>query len=125
GIATVVWTLPNLTGRWRQRLEPHLVWRLYRDFHCVRFLALLSVMVRRRGNVATPLRDALLAQLPGSSPWKAWHLHRMLLRVDDGVVGADTLRTGMLDSETAWFLSDMMAIHGVDRGLARARERIE
>lgn len=124
-LTTIVWTLPNLTGPWRRRLEPWLVWRLYRDFHSVRFLALLSVMVRQRGNVVISLREALLAQLTGSSHWKAWHLHQMLLRVDDGVVGADTLRTGMLDPETAWFLADMMAIHGVDRGLARTRERIE
>lgn len=121
----LLWTLPNLTGRWRRLLEPHLIWRLYRDFHGIRFLALLSIMVRQRGNVATPLREALLAQLPGASAWKAWHLQQMVVRVDDGVVGAETLRTGMLDPETAWFLSDMVAIHGVDKGLARTRERIE
>lgn len=123
--AGLFWTLPNLTGRWRRVLEPHLVWRLYRDFHGIRFLALLGIMVRQRGNVATPLREALLAQLPGASAWKSWHLQQMVVRVDDGVAGAETLRTGMLDAEIGWFLSDMVAIHGMDRGLARTRARIE
>lgn len=123
--AGLLWTLPNLTGHFRRRLEPYLIWRLYRDFHGIRFLALLSIMVRQRGNVVTPLRDALLAQLPGASPWKTWHLQQMIVRVDDGVVGADTLRTGLLDTETGWFLADMVSIHGVDRGVARTRERIE
>lgn len=124
-LAMVLWTLPNLTGRLRGWLDTCFVWRLYRDFHGIRFLALLSAMVRQRGNVGTPLRDALLAQLPGASAWKAWHLNRMLVLLDDGVVGADTFHTGLLDRETRWFLADMMSVHGVDAGLARVRQRME
>lgn len=119
------WSLPGLTGRLRRRLDGVFIWRIYRDFHGIRFLALLGTMLRRRGNVATPLRDALLAQMPGATAWKAWHLNRMLERLDDGVVGADTFATGMIERETAWFLADMVAIHGLDLGLARTRERIE
>jgi len=129
GLALLVglsaWSLPSLTGALRRRLDEWSIWRLYRDFHSIRFLALLGTMARQRGNVATPLRDALLAQMPGASAWKAWHLNRMLLLLDDGVVGAETFDTGLLDRETQWFLADMMAIHGVDAGLARTRQRIE
>lgn len=124
-VALSAWSLPALTGVLRSRLDEWSIWRLYRDFHSIRFLALLGTMARQRGNVATPLRDALLAQLPGASAWKAWHLNRMLMLLDDGVVGAETFDTGLLDRETQWFLADMMAIHGVDAGLARTRQRIE
>jgi len=119
------WSLPTFTGRLRRRLDEWSIWRLYRDFHSVRFLALLGTMARQRGNVATSLRDALLAQMPGATAWKAWHLNRMLMLLDDGVIGAETFDTGLLDRETQWFLADMMAIHGVDAGLARTRRRIE
>ncbi len=124
GLALLFWSLPNLTGRLRSWLDSWLVWRLYRDFHSIRFLALLSTMVRQRANVGTPLRDALLAQLPGASAWKSWHLNRMLVLLDEGVVGAETFRTGLLDRETGWFLADMISVHGVDAGLARTRQRL-
>lgn len=112
-------------GPGRQTLDRWLWWRVYRDFHGIRFLALLATLVAPRGNVATPLREALLAQLPGANRWKAWHLNHMLERLDDGVVGARTFDTGLLDVETHWFLDDMVAVHGVTAGLLRTRERIE
>ncbi|GAA5233808.1 general secretion pathway protein [Verticiella sediminum] len=121
----VAWSFGGLTGRVRTVLDRCSVWRVYRDFHCVRFLALLSTMLRQRGNVGTSLRNALLAQVPGANAWKSWHLNRMLERVDDGLVGAETFATGLLERSTGWFLADMIAIHGVDQGLARTRERIE
>jgi len=124
-LGALVWSLPNMTGRLRAWLDQFLFWRIHRDFHSIRFMAILGTMVRRRGNVGMPLREGLLAQLPGASPWKAWHLNRMLVLLDDGVVGADTFATGLLDRETSWFLADMMAVHGVDAGLARTRQRLE
>lgn len=125
GLVFLVWSLPNLTGRLRHRLDAILIWRLYRDFQGIRFLALLGAMLRPRGNLGLPLRDALLAQLRGASAWKTWHLNRMLVLLDDGVMGAATFQTGLLDKETQWFLADMMSVHGVDKGLARARQRLE
>lgn len=124
-VFVVAASLPHYIGAGRTWLDAWLWWRVYRDFHGIRFLALLATLVAPRGNVATPLRDALLAQLPGASRWKAWHLNRMLERVDDGMVGAQTFQTGLLDAQTYWFLDDMLAIHGVGAGLVRTRERIE
>lgn len=66
-----------------------------------------------------------MAQLPGANRWKAWHLNQMVVHIDDGIVGAETVDTGMLDHESIWFLADMIAVHGLDGGLQRARERIE
>lgn len=125
GLIGVAASLPHYTGPGRLRLDGWLWWRIYRDFHGIRFLALLATLIAPRGNVGAPLRDALLAQLPGASRWKVWHLNRMLERVDDGVVGALTFQTGLLDAQTYWFLDDMTAIHGLAPGLVRTRERIE
>lgn len=121
----VALSLPWLTGPLRRVLDRHLVWRVYRDFQGVRFLALLGSLVRPRGNLGLSLRDALLAQWPGSRRWKRWHLQQMLERVDDGATDARTFATGLLDREIFWFLSDMLAMHGMDQGLLHTRQRLQ
>jgi hypothetical protein len=124
-VYAVAWSLPNLTGRLRQVLDRGFVWRAYRDFHCIRFLAALSVMVKRRGNVSTSLRDALDLQADGAPPWRRWHVDRMIANIDDGRVGSDTFDTGIVDAETLWFLTDLIAARGMDEALLRTRERLE
>lgn len=119
------WSLAHLTGAWRARLDDWFIWRLYRDFQGMRFLALLAVTVRQRGHVDTRLRDALAVQLPGASAWKAWHLDRMIARIDRGHVGASTFETGLLDDDTRWFLADMIDARGMDTALQLARARVE
>jgi hypothetical protein len=121
GAGIVLWSLPNLTGRLRQKLDSTSLWRFYLDFHAIRFLAMLSVLVRQRGNIDTCLRQALVAQGLGATPWFAAHVREMVLRVDAGIVGTETFVTGLLDRE----MSDMMASNGVEEGFLQARERIE
>jgi len=119
------WSLPNLTGPLRSRLDRHGIWRLYRDFHAIRFLALLSVLVRPRGGAGAPrLREALRQQLHAASPWQAWHLRRMLARIGAGTVGPATFDTGLIDRETWWFMADMIAARGMDEGMQRTRGRL-
>src|SRR5690606_34812599 len=65
------WSLSHFVGPWRARLDRWAIWRLYRDVHAIRFLAMLSVLVRQRGNVGLRLRDALAMQLQGAGPWQA------------------------------------------------------
>ncbi|KDD46284.1 hypothetical protein L529_3171 [Bordetella bronchiseptica MBORD901] len=100
-------------------------WRLYRDMQAIRFLALATVLLRQRGNIDTRLRTALLVQGADAPPWLAWHLERMLLRVDAGVVDASVFDTGLFEPAHAWFMADMVAAHGLADGLARARTRVE
>ena len=121
----LAWSLPNLTGPLRARLDEWLIWRLYRDFHGIRFLASLATMVKKRGNVTTALRDALELQIDGASPWRRWHVEKMIARVDDGQVGSATFDTGIVDKETLWFLTDLIAAQGMDAALVRARSRVE
>lgn len=125
GMALVLWSLPNLTGRLRGRLDRLLLWRLYRDFHAIRFLAMLAVLLRRRGNIDTRLREALSSLAWNARPWLAAHVAAMLARIDTGIVGVDSLDTGLLDRDLYWFLADMSAAHGLVEGLQQARLRAE
>lgn len=124
GAALAAWSMPAFTGPWRARLDSLLPWRLYRDFHAIRFLAMLAVLLRQRGNIDTRLRQALAALAWHARPWLAWHIGEMLGRVERGIVGADTFDTGLLDSETRWFMADVIAARGVEAGVAQARARI-
>jgi len=119
------WSLPRYTGRGRARLDRWAIWRLYRDMHAIRFLSMLSVLVRQRGNVGIRLRDALAMQAQGASPWQAWHFSRMIARTDAGLTGGDIFETGMIDRETGWFMADMIQTRGMDAGMQRTRLRLE
>lgn len=121
----LLWSLPNVTGRQRLHLERFSIWRLYRDFHAIRFLSMLCVLVRQRGHIDTRLRQALIAQTQGATPWFSAHINEMLRRIDTGQVGPETFDTGLLDQQTWWFMADMMLASGLERGLAQARSHIE
>ncbi|AOB33539.1 general secretion pathway protein [Bordetella sp. H567] len=125
GIWLLLWSLPNLVGSWRARLDGWLVWRLYRDVNTIRFLAMLAVLVRPRGNVDIRLRQALAMQADQARPWLSWHIREMVARIDAGMVGADSFDTGMIDRRIWWYLSDMVAAHGMAAGLDKAADRIE
>ncbi len=126
GIALLsLWSLPNLTGGARAALDRWLLWRLYRDFQAIRFLCLLSVLIRQRGSADTRLRRALSVQAGGASPWLHTHLQAMLDHIDAGDSGPDIFATGMLDQETWWYMADMMDALGLEAGLARVRQRVE
>jgi type II secretory pathway component PulF len=125
GLWLVLWSLPNLVGPWRRRLDGWFIWRLYRDVNAIRFLALLAVLVRRRGNVDIRLRQALAMQADHAGPWLGWHIRQMLGRIDTGLVGADSFDTGMIDRSIWWHLHDMIAAHGMAAGLDRAADRVE
>ncbi|CAP42339.1 putative general secretion pathway protein [Bordetella petrii] len=125
GAWLAAWSLPAFTGPWRARLDRLVPWRLYRDFHAIRFLAMLAVMLRQRGNIDTRLRQALAALAWQASPWLSWHIGEMLARVEHGIVGAHTFDTGLFDRETAWFMADVIAARGVEAGVSQARLRVE
>lgn len=124
-VVLVVVSLPNYTGPGRHWLDRRSIWRLYRDFHSIRFLALLTGLLRPRGGAGMSLRDALLAQWAGANRWLRSHLQGMVERVDDGVSGAEVFATGLLDRDIYGFLSDMVEVHGIDEAVARTGTRIE
>ncbi len=120
-----VWSLPHAVGPVRTFLDDWGVWRLYRVVHAVRFLSLLAVLLKPRGNVGARLREALLIQQRGTTRWLDQHLSMMLARIDAGMNGTDALDTGLIDAETWWYLTDMVHTLGLDAGLQRTRIRLE
>ncbi|HEY9460548.1 MAG TPA: hypothetical protein VIR04_07100 [Paralcaligenes sp.] len=125
GGALIVWSLPNLSGAARRRLDKFLFWRSYRHVNAMRFLALLAIILARQGSVSTQLRTALSMQKTGSSRWQCWQIDAMLERINMGQAGAETFDTGLLDQDMFWFLSDMAAARGLAAGLSLTRRRLE
>ncbi len=125
GLSLWVWSLGHWHGPWRGYCDGIGPWRLYRDAQAIRFLSLLEVLIRDSGSIDARLRMALMALRHYAMPWLAAHIAQMLARIDGGEVGASTFDTGLLDRELWWFMSDMMAAHGIEAGLSRARERVE
>ncbi|TAL78053.1 MAG: general secretion pathway protein [Burkholderiaceae bacterium] len=121
----LVWSLPNLTGRVRCRLDGWSVWRIYRSVQAVRFLALTTIVLAHQDSASTQLRTALAIQRVGGSPWLRWHLDAMLARVDAGMTGAHTFDTGVLDRDLYWFLCDMASAHGLAHALVLVRQRLK
>ncbi|WP_333902938.1 hypothetical protein, partial [Achromobacter insolitus] len=124
-VSMSLWSLPHFTGAMRAWLDRWLLWRLYRDFHAIRFLALLAVLVRQHGAADTRLRRALAVQARDAGPWLHAHLLHMLERIEGGQTGPEIFGTGLLDPETWWYMADMMDALGMEAGLAQVRMRIE
>lgn len=124
-VTLALWSLANFTGDLRAVLDRWLLWRLYRDFQAIRFLSLLTVLIRQHGAADTRLRRALSVQARDASPWLLSHLQAMLGRIDGGASGAEIFGTGLLDAQTWWYMADLMDALGVEPGLARVRQRVE
>lgn len=125
GAAAVSWSLPNLCGPVRRRLEKFGLWRIYRHVHALQFFSMLGIVLGRDGAAPTRLRTALWMQKAGASRWRREHIDAMLARIDLGEVGAATFDTGVLDRDIYWFLCDAALARGLSVGLALTRERLE
>lgn len=125
GVAATLWSVPNLTGVFRQLLDQAFIWRIHRSLCAVGFMSFLTVTLVRRGASTTQLRTALAMLCVGASPWMRSHLDAMLQRIDHGLVGADTFDTGLLDRELYWYLQDMTDARGLVDALRLLRDRLE
>ncbi|AVG43831.1 MULTISPECIES: hypothetical protein [Achromobacter] len=120
------WSLRNLTGPIREKLEDRFIWRAYRDFQAIRFMMTLSVILKPRQGNTINMRDGILMLSDPQNPWLNWHIAKMLERIeDDHVTGAETFDTGILPRDLYFYLSDVCVSHGIDEGLQRTRRQIE
>lgn len=124
-IAAVAWSMSNLTGALRHKLDRYSIWRIHRCLGALRFMSVLTVVLRRQGASSTQLRTALAMLCAGASPWMRSHLDDMLARVDHGLVGADTFDTGLLDRDLYWYLQDMADARGLVDALVLLRDRLD
>ena len=118
-------SLAMTTGGFRLWLDRFGVWRLYRILHSIRFLSLLSLLLRQRGHLGTRLREALVTQKKGVTPWFRWHLDLMIMRLDAGLPATIAMDTGLIDRQTWWYFTDMVQAVGLDEGMERTRTHLE
>lgn len=123
-LTTLVWSLRRWHGTARDCVDQWGVWRLYRVVQAVRFLSLLAVLLKPRGNTSARLREALLIQQRGAWPWLNHHIEKMLSLIDTGALAVEALNTGLIDRETWWYFTDMVHTLGLDEGLQRTKHRM-
>lgn len=124
-VATIIiWSLRNWCGAARSVADQWGIWRLYRVVQAVRFLSLLAVLLKPRGNTSARLREALFIQQRSEVPWLAHHLEKMLTRIDTGALAVEALNTGLIDRDTWWYFTDMVTTLGLDEGLQRTKNRL-
>ncbi|MCH4271444.1 hypothetical protein [Kerstersia gyiorum] len=112
-------------GRLRQVLDYLAPWRLHRDFHAVRFLALLQVLLRPRAGMVMPLREQLDLLWDALPPWLQWHVERMSEALARGGQVREMFATGLFERETRWMLDDMLEADGLDGGMAQIQAQLE
>lgn len=118
-------SLSIMTGSFRLWLDRFGVWQLYRIMHSIRFLSLLSLLLRQRGHLGTRLREALSTQKKGATPWLRWHLELMITRLDSGMPATMAMNTGLIDYQTWWYFTDMVQAVGLDEGMERTQGHLE
>src|SRR5690625_515536 len=120
----LITVLPKVAGPIRKLLEPFWLWRFYRTVMALRFLASLLIALGRPDQQLMQLRGALWQQRHSVSPWLRWQLAQMLVRADSGVIDASTFDTGLLEKTDFWFFDDMVAAHGLVKGLQLLKDHL-
>lgn len=121
----LTWSFSNWTGDLRKCADTIGPWAFYRRVQTIRFVALLAVTLSPGGSQSARLRDAIILQVQGASPWFVSHLHLMLKRLELGGHTADALDTGLIDPEIWWYFTDLVHTLGLDEALVRTRFRTE
>ncbi|CAM4326061.1 hypothetical protein [Kerstersia similis] len=113
------------SGRLRLALDHLAPWRLHRDFHAVRFLALLQVLLRPRAGMVMPMRDQLELLWSALPAWLQWHVERMNEVLASAAPIGGIFATGLFERETRWMLDDMLEAGGLDGGMAQIQAKLE
>lgn len=108
----------------RRLLDQWSIFQLLRLLAALRFFSLLGVLLRPAAYRQLSLRTALENIVQGAGPWMHWHVAYMLKRIEQGVVGAHTLNTGLLNPEDYWFFGDMAQVQSLDQAAWRTAQRL-
>jgi len=98
-----------------------------RDIKGALFLATMSTLTRKRGNVMYTLRDSLTTFSSSvRSGWLRWRVDEIVERVDQtGAVDSDAFATRLLSKEMYFFLRDTQEARGFADGFAETGRYVE
>lgn len=122
------WSVNNLIGPSRDWLDRNIVlYRVIRDIKGALFLATMSTLTRRRGNVMYTLRDSLtLFGQSARSPWLRWRVEQVVDGIDQtGAIGTDAFNTPLLSREMFFYLRDTQEARGFAEGFVETGNYVE
>ncbi len=94
-IVVVNWSLPRVTGKFREYLDIFPPYSFYKAFHGANLLISLAALMRS----GIPLVDSLKELRKMATPYLSKHLDTMIYRMSDGSSLGQALDTGLLSSE--------------------------
>lgn len=127
-IVYIQWTIEHLTGPVRDWLDRNFVlYRTVRDIKGALFLATMSTLTRRRGNVMFTLRDSLsLFGQSARSPWLRWRVEQVVDGIDQtGAIGTEAFNTPLLSREMFFYLRDTQEARGFAEGFVETGNYVE
>jgi type II secretory pathway component PulF len=92
-------SLSRWTGPWRQWLDGHFPYNLYRDFSGALMLMSLAAMM----NSGISLRTSLARAQKFAGPWMAWHIRKIVLNLSRPTTPyfGQAFQTGVLNTQMA------------------------
>jgi type II secretory pathway component PulF len=127
-IVYILWTVENLVGPVRDWLDKNFVlYRAIRDIKGALFLATMSTLTRRRGNVMFTLRESLSTFGQNArSPWLRWRVSQVVDGIDaTGAVGTEAFNTPLLSQEMYFYLRDTQEARGFAEGFEETGNYVE
>lgn len=94
-IYSIYWTLDNVTGEFRKKLDQLPPWTIYRVLQASSF----SVMFSQLLQVNIPAVSALEKLIELATPFQRWHFSQMHERFDQGFTGTTAVNTGLFTTE--------------------------
>lgn len=124
----VQWTMNNLIGSSREWLDQRIVlYRIMRDIKGAMFLATMSTLTRKRGNVMFTLKTSLDVFVQNArSQWLRWRVQQVVDRIDQmGATDVEPFNTNLLSREMFYFLRDTAETRGFADGFEETGRYVE
>lgn len=122
----IIWSLAHLRGPARPIFDKYLViWGIYRDFQAIKFLTGLSLILQKRNNESSRLKDALGLLANGASPWLTYQIEQMHQGIQDSDDDQDIFDIDIYGRDMKFYLQDLILSRGLDDALVYIRPRLE
>jgi type II secretory pathway component PulF len=122
------WTMNNLVGPTRDWLDQRIVlYRIMRDIKGAMFLATMSTLTRKRGNVMFTLKNSLDVFVQNArSAWLRWRVQQVVDRIDQmGATDVEPFNTNLLTRDMFYFLRDTAETRGFADGFEETGRYVE